>query len=445
MQHTFSTYLPHYKATIKLGWPILIGQLGIIIVGFADTLMVGRYATDSLAAASFVNNLFTLVSLLIMGFAYGITPLISAHCSRKEYEEAGLTLKNAGVSNLIFTMLLLSIMGVLYFFIDQMGQDAKLLPLMRPYYRIIWLSMFFVAWFNLLKQFTDGTSNTSVGMWTILSGNVLNIVGNYLFIYGKAGLPEMGLTGAGISTLLSRAWMAILLTYILLHSSRYSIFRKGFSTGQICWKNIHKISRLSLPVSLQMGMETGSFTFSAVMAGWLGAVSLASFQIMVTIGTLGFLFYYSIGASVAIRVAAYNGIHDKTKVRYAAFAGCHILLVWATLTSLLFYVFGIPLITLFTNDPRVIATSAILLWPLIMYQYGDAMQICFANALRGLCDTMAMMLIAFVSYLVIGIPTGYVLGFPIGWGETGIFLAFSAGLFSASLLFYRRFLRISRF
>lgn len=444
MKHTFSIYKSHYKATIKLGWPILVGQLGVIVVGFADTLMVGRYNTDALAAASFVNNIFTLISLLIMGFSYGLTPLISAHYSRGEHAEAGVTFKNAIISNLLYTALLLIVMGIFYFFLDRMGQEEKLLPLMRPYYLIVWTSMLFVALFNIMKQFADGTLDTAKAMWILLSGNVINIVGNYMLIYGNLGAPELGLTGAGLSTWFARLCMAVLFAVILLRSKRYLPFRAGFQNGKITTQEVKRISRLSLPVSLQMGMETGSFTFSAVMAGWISAVTLASYQIIVTIGTLGFLFYYSIGASLAIRVGGFTGLGDKVSIRRAAFAGCHILLVWAAIASVLFFFFGQPLISLFTNDPDVIKTAVALILPLIMYQFADAMQICFANALRGMTDVVAMMWIAFVSYLIVGIPTGYFLGFIMGWGETGIFLAFSVGLFMAAVLFYKRFLRISK-
>lgn len=444
MKHTFSIYKSHYKATIKLGWPILVGQLGVIVVGFADTLMVGRYNTDALAAASFVNNIFTLISLLIMGFSYGLTPLISAHYSRGEHAEAGVTFKNAIISNLLYTALLLIVMGIFYFFLDRMGQEEKLLPLMRPYYLIIWSSMLFIALFNIMKQFADGTLDTAKAMWILLSGNVINIVGNYMLIYGNLGAPELGLTGAGLSTWSARLYMATLFAVILLRSKRYLPFRTSFQNGKITTQEVKRISRLSLPVSLQMGMETGSFTFSAVMAGWISAVTLASYQIIVTIGTLGFLFYYSIGASLAIRVGGFTGLGDKVSIRRAAFAGCHILLVWATVASVLFFFFGQPLISLFTKDPDVIKTAVALILPLIMYQFADAMQICFANALRGMTDVVAMMWIAFVSYLIVGIPTGYFLGFVMGWGETGIFLAFSVGLFMAAVLFYKRFLRISK-
>ena len=439
-----SSLRPHYVATLRLGLPIAVGQVGVILMGFADTMMVGHYSTGALAAASFVNNLFNLVTFLLIGYSYGLTPLVSAHCGRGEHAQAGACLKNALTANALYALLLLSAMGVLYFFLDSLGQPREILPLVRPYYLVMLGSMVFVMLFNVMRQFTDGTTDTAAGMWTLLAGNAFNIVGNYLLIYGIGPFPELGLLGAGLSTLLARVLTAALLAGFILTRRRYAPFRAGFRAARIRATDLLRINGKSLPVSVQMGMETGSFTFSAVMAGWIGAVELASYQVMVTVGTLGFLFYYSFGAGMSIRVAAFTGTADWPRVRQAAQAGCHILLCIATISSAVFLCFGEPLVRLFTSDPVVQATAITLIVPLMLYQFGDAMQICFANALRGTSHVLPMMGIAFVSYIVVGIPAGFVMGFPLGLGIHGIFLAFSIGLFTAAALFFWSFRRVVR-
>lgn len=411
-------------------------------MGFADTMMVGRYATNALAAASFVNNVFTLVTFLLMGYSYGLTPLISAFCGRGEKAAAGGTLKQALVANSLFGGVVIAAMATLYFFLDRLGQPAEILPLVRPYYVVILVSMAFVMLFNVLRQFTDGTTDTAAGMWTLLAGNVLNIIGNVLLIYGIGPFPELGLLGAGISTLFSRIVMAVVLALIIMRRRRYAPYRAGWCTAKFQRREVSHINKVSLPVSLQMGMETGAFTFSAVMAGWLGEVPLAAYQVMVTIGTLGFLFYYSFGAGMSIRVASFTGTGNTAEVRCAARAGFHILLLLATLASATFLLFGRELIALFTTDPLVIATAATVLVPLAVYQFGDATQICFANALRGTGRVVSMMWIAAVSYLVINIPLGFVLAFPCRLGIVGLYIAFSAGLFTAAALFRSRFHRV---
>lgn len=427
---------PHYSATLRLGLPIAIGQIGVIVMGFADTVMVGRYATDALAASSFVNNLFMLVNFLLMGYSYGLTPLIGAAFGRNDLAEAGGIFKQALMANTLWGLLLTAVMGGLYFFIGQMGQPVEILPLVRHYYLYILVSVPFVMLFNVTRQFTDGTTDTATGMWILLTGNVINVVGNALLIYGLGGFPEMGLDGAGLATLLSRIYMAVALLVVVARHRRYAPYRQGWKAERLSRKAVADVNRLSLPVAMQMGMESGSFTCSAIMAGWLGAASLAGYQVMVTIGTLGFLFYYSLGAGLSIRVATFFGTNDWAQVRLATRAGVHILGAMALVSSLLMLVFARSLIGLFTSDAEVAGVCMTLIAPLMVYQFADAMQICLANVLRAMKQVVSMMRVAFISYIIVNIPMGYALGFVLGWGEVGIFLAFSCGLYTAAVLFF---------
>lgn len=434
--------LPHYKATLRLGMPIAVGQVGVILLGFIDTMMVGRYATDALAAASFVNNVFTLVTFLLMGYSYGLTPMVSACCGRKEYVQAGAILKNALAANALFLLLVGGVMSILYFFLDRMGQPVELLGLIRPYYLVILFSIPFVMLFNVLRQFTDGTTDTMAGMYPLLAGNFLNILGNWLLIYGIGPFPEMGLLGAGVSTLFSRIFMVVALCAMVMFTKRYAAFRTGFRLARVSVGELQKVHANSYPISVQMGFENGAFTMSAVMAGWLGSIELASYQVMVTVGTLGFLFYYSFGAGMSIRVAHFVGLDDWRQVGMAERAGRNVLLALAVVSSLIIWTFSDQLIGFFTTDSQVLCLSLSLVGPLLLYQLADAMQICYANALRGTSKVKPMMWVAFVSYLLVNIPLGYVLGFVVGWGIHGIFYAFSAGLLCAAILFYRYFSRV---
>lgn len=440
----FTIMLTHYKAILRLAIPITIGQLGIIIMGFADTMMVGHYSTDALAAAAFVNSVFNLIMYFLLGYSYGITPLVSALYGQGRHKEAGSTLKHGLVCNVLFSLCLTLLMGVLYFFLDGLGQPVELLPIIRPYYLTILCSVLFVALFNALRQFTDGITATSVGMWALLISNAFNIAGNYFLIYGVGPFPELGLYGAGLSTLFSRILMVVILVSVLLFRPAYRIYRQGMRSIRMSGSQLCYLNRQSFPISMQMGLECGAFTFSGIMAGWLGAVDLATFQVMVTIGTLGFSIYYSFGAALSIRVATFYGLRQWDSVHSVTRAGVHILFTLACCTSLLFFFGGEQLIRLFTNDMAVIALSMSVIPPLIIYQLGDAMQICFANALRGTSHVMPMMWVAFISYVVVNIPIAYILAFPVGWGIFGLFVAFSTGLFVAASLFYYNYRRVMR-
>lgn len=442
MRETLRTLTPHYRAILRLGTPIAIGQTGVILLSFADTMMVGRYSTEALAAASFTNNVFNLVTCLLLGYSYGLTPVVSSLCGRGCLRRAGAALKAALAANALFALVLMAVMAALYFLLDRMGQPPAILPLVRPYYIVVLVSMAFVMLFNVLRQFTDGLSHPAVGMWVLLGGNLLNIVGNWLLIYGAGPLPEWGLFGAGVSTLASRVLMVAAMAAVLLTGRPYARCRTGFALAALRAAAVRRIHRLSLPVSLQIGMETGAFTASGVMAGWLGTLSLATYQVMLSVGTLGYLIYYSYGAALSIRTGLCLGQGDLPQLRLTVCAGRHVLLALSLLVALTFLVAGRTLTGLFTDDPAVAAMAAGLILPLMLYQVGDAMQICYANALRGTGHVESMMPVAFVSYVAVNIPAAYLLAFPARLGLTGIYLAFSCGLFVAAALFIRQFRRV---
>ena len=436
--------MSHYSATLRLGVPIAIGQLGVIILGFADTLMVGRYSTDALAASAFVNNLFTLFTFLLMGYSYGLTPIVSALFGQGKLAEAGEQLKPALLSGTVFCLLLMAVWGIAYFNLEHFGQPDELLPLIRPYFLVILVSMIFVMLYNELRQFTDGLTHTTLGMYTLMIGNALNILGNWLLIYGPGPFPEMGLLGAGIATLLARVLMVVLMVAALWWKKGYAPYREGFARCRASLDGMQAIVRASLPIAIQMGLECAAFTMSAVMAGWVGKVELAAYQVMVTIGTLGFLLYYSFGAGTSIRVANFYGQHDRTNVFHAGAAGRNLLFLMAACSSLLIYLLAEPLIRVFTTDTAVIAISLSLIPFLVLYQFADAMQICYANILRGTGHVLAMVRIAIISYLIVNIPAAFILGFSLGWGVKGIFLAFFIGLFTAATLFFKEYRKAMR-
>lgn len=439
MGYTFDKYKQQYISLIKLGAPILLGQLGIIATSFFDTLMVGHYSTEALASASFVNGLFNLIIFMSMGFSYGLTPVIATAFGKGDNNGIGSSLKNGIVLNMIFAAVVVIIMSIAYLFLENMGQPDELMPIIKPYYITVLLSMIPMIFVNAVKQFSDGITDTRLGMWIIIGGNALNIIGNYILIFGKLGFPECGLLGAGISTLISRIVMVAVYVTIIGISRKYRPYIESLGKASINRHTMRSIFSTSMPISIQMGLESGSFTAASVMIGWLGKDPLAAYQVMVVIGTLGFMVYYSVGASIAIKTANYYGENNRHKVRQCAVAGYHIMLLCAMFACTIFYLFSEPLIRIFTSDDAVVAISLTLIIPLILYQLGDATQITYANALRGLSDAKPMMYIAAISYVVVGLPACYLLAFPLGLGIVGAYLSFTVSLVVAGALFMYRF------
>lgn len=433
-----------YSAILRLGAPILVGQAGMIVVGFADNIMVGNYMTDALSAASFVNNIFNVVLFACIGFTYGLTPLIGALYSQKRHDDIGATLRRGIRINMLFALAMTALMTVVYFNLHRLGQPESLMPLIRPYYLLYLCGIIPVTLFNVMAQWSYACKNTSMPMWIILIANCINVSGNYLLITGNLGCPELGLTGAGIATLAARIFCpaAILCIFALKGGNR--IFHNGFRHASSHGASTRHIMATSVPVALQMTFETGSFSLAAIMSGWLGKLELASFQIIIIVGSLGFCIYYSVASAVSVLVANAAGRDDNHEMRAMAWSGYHIMLVLMVAASVTFVLFGRGLFSLFSPDPTVIGMTATLIVPLVLYQLGDATQITFAGALRGTSRVMPMVWISFISYVMIGIPSTYLLAFTAGMGIQGIVYSFSASLFPAGAMFLYYFLRTTR-
>jgi MATE family multidrug resistance protein len=406
--------------------------------------MVGRYSTEALASASFVNNLFNVIIFGCVGFTYGLTPLIGALFAQQRYDAIGATLRNGLVLNILFSLLLTAIMGVIYLNLEHLGQPAELLPLIRPYYLLYMAGMLPISLFNVFAQWLYGIKSTQLPMWIVLGSNILNIVGNWALIYGQLGCPRLGLLGAGISTLVARWLCPIAGVIAFLSIRRFHRYRRGFAIARTNMLMLRQVNSTSWPVALQSMFESGSFTIAAVMAGWRGAISLAAYQVIVVMGMLGFCIYYGVGSAIAILVANAAGHSNHTAMRRSAFAGYHIMLLITLAACIIFACGGPYIIRAFTTDDKVIALSLSLIVPLVIYQIADASQVTFANALRGTANVMPMMWIAAVSYLVIGIPATWLLAFPVGLGTYGIVLSFAGSLALAAILYITYFIKTTR-
>ncbi len=435
----FTAYRSHYRALFQLGVPIVIGQLGMILLGFADTLMIGHHGTRDLAAASFVNNMFNLAIIFATGFSYGLTPIVGALFGQGQKEAVGRIFKNSLAVNLLIGVLLTVLMGILYVNVHRLEQPEELLPLIRPYYLSLLCSLVFVMLFNAFKQFADGITDTRTPMWILIGGNALNIFGNWILIYGKWGFPEMGLLGAGIATLTSRICMFLIAIGLFFTLKRYRVYKKGFIKNVLNRADFLQLNKLGWPVGLQMGMETASFSLATVMVGWLGTIALAAHQVMLTVGQLGYMMYYGMAAAVAVRVSYFHGQQDQTNVSRSASAGFHIILLMAVCISIPLFLLRHEIGNWFTDNAEVTSMVALLILPFIIYQFGDGMQCTYSNALRGIADVKPVMYIAFLAYFVISLPSGYLFGFVFDWGLPGIWLSFPFGLTSAGLMFYFRF------
>lgn len=434
-----SQYNNHYRTLLSIGIPIMIGQLGMIILSFADTMMVGHHSTSELGAASFVNNIMNLVIITGTGFSYGLTPIVGGLFGRKQLPEAGQALRCSLLANTLAAVIMMAALTILYFNLANIGQPDELLLYMRPYYLVLLASLPFVMLFNAFKQFTDSITETRTSMWILLSGNLLNIIGNYILIYGKMGVPEMGVVGAGVSTLISRIVMVGIFLAVFLCKCSMKQYREGFFSLGWSRQLVRRLTTLGTPIALEMGMETASFSLSIIMVGWLGTIALASHQVMSTISQFTFMVYYGLGAAVAVRTSYFHGQGDTTNTRHVVTAGLRLMVMLEILLGGIIFLLRKDIGSWFTDSTEVSASVLTLMLPFFIYQFGDGLQINYANALRGIADVKPLMVIAFIAFFVISLPVGYLCGFVMGYGLVGVWMAFPFGLTSAGIMMWWRF------
>lgn len=432
-------YMNKVREILKIGVPIMLGQACVIILAFADNIMIGWHSVNELAASSFVNNVMNFFILTELGFASGMTPIIGAFHGNGNVKGVGTTVRNGLLVNGIIGLIGLILLAVIYLFIDSFGQEPELLPLIRPYFVIVGISIIFALGFNVLKQFTDGICKPVVSMLFLMGGNVLNIFGNWVLIYGKLGCPELGLMGAGLSTLISRILMLLCFVLYIFKSEQFKAYAQAIKEALFSRVKMRHIFNMGYPVAIQMGLEASTFSFSAIMVGWISVTALAAHQVAITISQLFFLMMQGLSFALSILVSNCYGKKDYAGIH--AYVKRGILMIFGTSLSLsiLLYIFRYPAVGMFTDSPEVAEIAVVLFYVLFAYQIGDGIQLCFANVLRGLQDVKPIMYAAFVSYYLIAIPVAYVLGFKAGLGAVGVWLGFPIGLTLAGLFFYARY------
>lgn len=451
---SWSTYYrscqEHFRPLLRLGLPVIIGQVGLILVGFADNVMVSHHSLSELAAASFVNNFLNLVIIFGMGFSYGLTPLVATN---KEWGRSDQVAHYLGHSFLLNLLIALLIGGGLFLLEGSLGAfnlSEELRPIALPYYRIQILGFMVVMLFNTFKQYTEGMGDTQIPMYITLAGNVLNIGLNYLLIYGKGGFPEWGLYGAGLSTLVSRVVMLIAIVAVTALLPRYRKILDRVKSLHWSWREgLVPLLRLGTPVALQMGMEAASFSVAVILVARISTAALAAHQIIATISTLGFMVYYGIGAATAIRSSTLLAQGERRETRYVASAGVYLCLFVAAVMMPLLVLCREPVVRLFNADLSVAEATYLALIPLCLYQIGDALQIVYANALRGISRVAVLAPAAALCHLIVAPTMAWLFGFGVGLEGNGpqlmgVWFAFPVSLTLLGLILRYSFRRATR-
>lgn len=445
--YSFAKYKDQYKANLRLALPVVLTQLGQILTQVADNVMVGRYGGDDpvpLAAVSFGGSVFFILFIAAIGIALGMTPLVGELYAQGDREKSAGLLQNG----ILFYTLLGFAMAIVQYAVTplmyHLGQPVEVVDMAIPYYRMLVFSMPFVMLFFAFKQFLEGVGNTKVEMVVTIIANLANICFNWIFIYGRFGLPEMGAEGAGLGTLMSRIIAPILMIGYFFSRDRYRSYLDGFSPRNYSWSVVKKLLRMGLPISMQMFLEASAFVGTGIMMGWFNKETLSANQIATTISNCAFMIVMSIGAATTIRVSHCYGARNIGELSLAAKASYHLVLAWNACASVFFITLRNIIPTLFSTNAEVIAIASQLLIFVSLFQLSDGIQNVSVGILRGIQDVKIIMPIALVSYWLLNLPVGYLFGFTLGMGPSGLYLGFSFGLSAAAVMMIVRIRRSIR-
>ncbi len=434
----------HFRKNLTLAYPVMLSHLGQVTVHVADSMMVGRIGKEPLAGASFANSVFIVFLVMGIGMSYAITPQTAQADGEKNIPKLTEILKNGLLVNTIFGILLTSIILLSQDLFWHFNQPEIVVKLALPYLQVIAISLIPFMIYQAFRQFAEGLGHTKQAMYITVTANILNIILNYIFIFGKLGFEPMGLYGAGLATMISRVFMAILMASFVYFNHRFAAYWEVFTIGNFSWILVKQNLKLGLPMAFQLIFEVTTFSIAAIMIGWMGATPLAAHQIAINLASITYMIALGIASAATIRVGNQLGRKDHKTMRDAALT-CYIMAIAFMSLAAVVFIFGRGFLpTLYIEDVQVIRQATVLLIVAGLFQLSDGIQVIGLGALRGMSDVKIPTLITLVAYWIVGLPLGYTLGFTFDQGATGVWIGLLAGLSIAALLLYLRFNLLSK-
>lgn len=437
--------LQQTKQTLKLAYPVILGQLAQMILGVIDMAMVGAVGYKELAAAALVNSVVNIPFVLGIGVTISVSQLVSMANGQRNgflvshYLFNGFIL--SGVTAILIALGLTFGRNILF----HLGQDPEVAALAVPYLQLMGISVIPMLLFMALKQFTDGLEYTKTAMIISLTAIPLNFFLNWLLIFGHFGFPRLELVGAGLGTLISRIIVFIALIIVVL---RHKLFRKYIIIGKRQWflnrKTWKDLLYIGIPSSLQVGMESGAFAVSAILIGTIGAREQAAHQIAMSMVALTFMVSLGLSQAGSIRVSNSFGRRDLPLLRLIGKTTFITALIYGALCAIGLIAFRSYIPYMFTQDAAVIEITLGLLLLAGIFQISDSTQAVSSGLLRGVKDVRIPTLYIAIAYWVVGLPLGSLLTFYFDMGAAGIWVGFIAGLTVSAILLSLRFRNITR-
>ncbi|MDH7444455.1 MATE family efflux transporter [Aquimarina sp. 2201CG14-23] len=446
-------YTKEFSYNLRLAAPVMLGMLGHTFVGLIDNIMVGQLGTAELAAVSLGNSFMFVAMSLGIGFSTAITPLVAEADGENNFSNGKSAFKHGLF--LCTTLGIVLFLGILLAkpLMHLMKQPVEVVELAIPYLDLVAVSLIPLVIFQALKQFSDGLSMTRYPMYATLIANIVNVILNYVLIFGKFGFPEMGIVGAAIGTLVSRVVMVVFLWVFLQGKEKSKAFVTNIKFFVLQSAMLKKIMKLGFPSALQMFFEVGIFTAAIWISGILGKNPQAANQIALNLAAMTFMVAMGLSVAAMVRVGNQKGLQQFRELRRIAFSIFVLTLLIEIVFAIFFIAFNnmLPKIYLdvgdvenFADNTEVISIAAKLLIIAALFQISDGIQVAVLGALRGLQDVKIPTLITFIAYWVVGFPISYYLGLYTEYKSTGIWIGLLAGLTTSAFLLYIRFNSLSK-
>lgn len=425
--------------TFRLAYPVIIGQLGIIMMGVVDSIMVGRLGPIPLAAASLGNSLIFIILIIGIGSSIVVSPLVAILVGGNRFSECGTYFRQSLLVNIALSIVMIVIILLGVNFIYLLNQPPEIIEQTIVYMTIVGLSAFPLMIYQTYKQFIEGLSVMKPAMVIALLANFINAFANWVLIFGELGFPKLGIAGAAWATFASRVFMAAAIMFYVMRNEKFKQYDVNFHFRGINFPIIKKILSLGLPSGFQYFFEVGAFSFAVIMIGWIGANELAAHQIAINLASISFMAVLGISQAASIRVGNAMGEQSVYKIRKAGFTGIFLGASIMSLAGLTFILLNNFLPTLYIDDEEVISIASRLIIIAALFQLSDGTQAVGIGVLRGLTDIKGPTIITFVAYWIISLPIAYILAFNFNLGVDGVWIGLLIGLTASALMLTFRF------
>lgn len=435
----FSKIKAEFRPSLKIALPIMMSQIGVVIVSVVDNIMIGDLGKVELAAASLANSVFFILFVFSLGMSHAIAPLVSSTMETEDKSQTESILYNGlwinVLTGVLLTLCSLGIGSILHWF----DQPVEVIEPTRAYLEMISYSFLPISAFWVFKQFVESMHRPKIATKAVLIGNAINVLFNFILIKGLLGFPEMGIVGAGFATLISRVAMLLIILYLMLRSDEFKQYLLVLRLQSISKNLQYTLGKLGIHSGLQSFFEVSAFSFSSVMAGWISTEALAAHQIALNLSSITYIVAIGLGVTTTIRVGNQMGAKDYTKLNTIVKANITLVMMIMTTGLIVFFGFREPLARLYSDDMLVIQLAVPAIVISAFFQISDGMQLTLIGTMRGMQDVLLPTIITFLSYWAIALPLGYWAGVQQGYGVTGLWVALLIGLTVASLLLFFRY------